>query len=56
VSITIQYKGPNEIYVKPTTHPYKLNEDELIIDFTGGCYGFERAILKYNREQYCIDV
>ena len=49
VDITIQYKGPNKIYVRPTTHPYELNEDKLINDFTEGCYGFDSAILKYNR-------
>jgi len=48
--ITIQYKGPLEILVKPTTHPYELNQNELIIDFSKGCYGFEAVKSKYIRK------
>ncbi len=43
-SITIQYKGPHMILVLPTTHFYELKNNELTIDFSNGCYGFEREI------------
>jgi len=43
-SITIQYTGPNMIGVPPTTHFYELKNYELIIDFSNGCYGFDREI------------
>lgn len=43
-SITIQYAGPNEILVLPSTHYYELKNNELIIDFSNGCYGFDKEI------------
>lgn len=43
-SITIQYAGPNEILVPPSTHFYEFKKNELIIDFSNGCYGFDREI------------
>ena len=43
-SITIQYKGPNMIGVQPSTHVYELKNNELTIDFSNGCYGFDREI------------
>jgi len=43
-SITIQYKGPNEILVPPSTHFYEFKNNELIIDFSSGCYGFDKQI------------
>jgi len=46
-SVTIQYSGPDKILVKPTTHAYKLQGDELTIDFTSGCYGFDKRIIEY---------
>jgi hypothetical protein len=45
-SITIQYSGPNKILIQPSTHHYELKNNELLIDFTNGCYGFESE--KYN--------
>ena len=41
-SITIQYKGPNKILVQPSTHFYDLKNNELLIDFSNGCYGFSK--------------
>ena len=41
-SITIQYKGPNKILVQPSTHFYDLKINELLIDFSNGCYGFSK--------------
>ena len=49
IDITIQYKGPNMIYVEPTTHSYEFYNDDLIIDFSGGCYGFESVVSKYTK-------
>lgn len=43
-SITIQYKGPDKILVQPSTHFYKLKNNELLIDFSNGCYGFDKKI------------
>jgi hypothetical protein len=40
-SITIQYSGPNLILVQPSTHHYEFKNNQLLIDFTNGCYGFE---------------
>jgi hypothetical protein len=45
-SITIQYSGPNMILIQPSTHHYELKDNELLIDFTNGCYGFGSE--KYN--------
>ena len=43
-SITIQYTGPNMIGVPPTTHFYDFKNNELMIDFSNGCYGFDKEI------------
>ena len=43
-SITIQYKGPNKIFVVPSTHSYSLDSSVLSINFSNGCYGFSRII------------
>jgi len=45
-SITIKYNGTNMILVQPSTHHYEFKNNELLIDFTNGCYGFEFE--KYN--------
>lgn len=29
------------ILIQPSTHHYELKNNELLIDFTNGCYGFE---------------
>ena len=43
-SITVQYTGPNEILVRPTTHHYEFKNNVLLIDFSNGCYGFGTKI------------
>jgi hypothetical protein len=43
-SITVQYAGPNKIFVQPSTHHYELKNNVLIVDFTNGCYGFDTKI------------
>ena len=48
--ITIQYSGPNYILVSPSTHNYTLTSDELKIDFTNGCYGFNSEIINFIRQ------
>lgn len=48
-SITIQYKGPNKILVQPSTHFYEFKNNELLIDFSNGCYGFDRRIYELIR-------
>ncbi|MGM0409015.1 MAG: hypothetical protein ACQERU_13625 [Bacteroidota bacterium] len=50
-SITIQYTGPNMIGVPPTTHFYELKNYELIIDFSNGCYGFDKQIYTLTKLQ-----
>ncbi len=47
--ITLQYAGPYYIYVKPSTHSIKLKNDELTIDFTNGCYGFEKEVYVFTK-------
>jgi len=49
-SITIQYSGKLYIYVFPTTHHFQLNDQELSIDFSNGCYGFRKQILNFTRK------
>ncbi len=39
-SIIIQYKRPNKIMVVATAHYYTLKNQEWMIDFSNGCYGF----------------
>ncbi len=48
-SITIQYAGPNMIGVPPTTHFYEIKNKELIINFSNGCYGFDKQIYKLTK-------
>ena len=48
-SIIIQYKGPDEILVQPSTHFYELKNNELLIDFSNGCYGFNKEIYDLTR-------
>lgn len=49
-SITIQYNGPNMILVEPSTHYYELkSDDELLIDFSNGCYGFSKETYHFIR-------
>jgi hypothetical protein len=43
-SITIRYRGPNKILVQPTTHTYRRYDNEITINLTNGCYGFEQDI------------
>jgi hypothetical protein len=43
-SIIIQYKGPNKIWVLPTTHYFSLVSKQLTIDFSNGCYGFNSEV------------
>lgn len=50
-SITIQYEGPNMILVPPSTHAYEINNNELTIDFTNGCYGFDKRVYTLLRLQ-----
>lgn len=44
--ITIQYNGPNYILVQSSTHKIEFGSNQLIIDFSNGCYGFQSK--KYN--------
>jgi hypothetical protein len=44
--ITVQYNGPLYILVQPSTHKFELENNQLVIDFTNGCYGFQSK--KYN--------
>jgi len=48
-SITIQYKGPNMLLVQSSTHNYIFNDDELVIDFSNGCYSFGRQVYTLKR-------
>lgn len=50
-SITVQYQGPNMIYVRPSTHAYEIKNNELTIDFTNGCYGFDKRVYTLIRLQ-----
>jgi hypothetical protein len=45
-AITIQYNGPLYILVQPSTHKFELENNQLILDLTNGCYGFQSK--KYN--------
>ena len=47
--ITLQYQGPFNISVMPSTHPCEIRGDILTIDFTKGCYGFESRISVYHK-------
>jgi hypothetical protein len=49
-SITIQYSGKLFIYVLPTAHHFQLNDQELTIDFSNGCYGFRKQIINFTRK------
>jgi hypothetical protein len=49
-SITLQYDGILFIYVKPTTHRYRLKRNELTIDFRPACFGFRAQEIKFIRE------
>lgn len=49
-SIKIQYKGPNKIYVFPTTHYYILQNNKLSLDFSNGCYGFDKRELTFVKQ------
>jgi len=49
-NITIQYSGKLFIYVFPTTHHFQLNDQELTIDFSNGCYGFRKQIIYFIRK------
>ena len=49
-SITIQYSGKLFLYVLPTTHQFQLNDKELTIDFSNGCYGFRKQIINFTRK------
>lgn len=54
-SITIKYNGMLKIYVRPTTHYFKLKKDELMIDLTNRmCYGFPEEKMHYKRIQKLI--
>jgi hypothetical protein len=47
-SMTIQYMGPEKIYVKPFTIKYELTNDTLIMDFKKNYYpDFIKGIRKY---------
>jgi len=47
-SMTIQYTGSLFVYVHPTNHYYKLNEDILTIDFNK-CYGFRSQVVAFSK-------
>jgi hypothetical protein len=47
--ITIRYNGAMYIYIFPTNHAYKLNGNELTIDFRPDCFGFRRQEIKFIR-------
>jgi hypothetical protein len=49
-NITIQYKGVLYIYVNPTSHPFQLKGEKLIIDFRPSCYGFRSEEVTFLRQ------
>jgi hypothetical protein len=40
-SITIQYKGPDKIFVLPRTHFYSLDGNKLVIIYSNPSYGID---------------
>ena len=50
-SIEVGYKGILYVLVKPTTHKYNLDGNNLTIDFSNkSCYGFESNVMNYTRK------
>jgi hypothetical protein len=49
-SITINYSGINYINVLPSSHIYEIKDNILTIDFTNGCYGFDRVEKTFSRQ------
>jgi hypothetical protein len=49
-SITIKYNGTLMILVFPTTHPYRITNNQLTIDFRPVCYGFRNQIITFNKK------
>lgn len=49
-SITILYYGTNLVLVQSTTHSYNLKNNELIIDFSNGSYGFDSKKITYIKQ------
>ena len=50
--ITLQYKGPEKLLVQPSIHSIKLKNNELTIDFTNGCHGFEKEVYIFKKIDY----
>ncbi len=47
--ITMQFKGPLSVSVDPSTHSIKLKNNELILDFSNGCYGFKKEVYVFKK-------
>lgn len=46
-TIKIQYSGVNYICIIPSAHYFELEDNDLRIDFSNGCYGFPRKKMEY---------
>ena len=46
-SVTVQYRGPNKPIVQATSHRCFINQNEMVIDFSNGCYGFNSQEYKF---------
>jgi hypothetical protein len=50
-SIEIEYNGPNDILILPSTHHFEINGNSLSLDFSNYCYGFERKNYEFIKEK-----
>jgi hypothetical protein len=50
-SIEIEYYGPNDILILPSTHHFAINGNSLSLDFSNYCYGFERKNYEFIKEE-----
>jgi hypothetical protein len=49
-SLTIQYSGPNKIYLPPVTYKYDFMGDTLVVNFNKDYYpDIKSAVIKYSR-------
>lgn len=49
-SIEIGYEGSLYILIFPTKHKYSFNGNNLTIDFSNGCYGFDKRSITYTKD------
>lgn len=50
-SIEIQYIGPREINIQASIHYFYQDNNTIVIDFTNGCYGFDRRYEVYFKDE-----